>query len=514
MAFVLGIDKGTSVVKAVVFDQDGHVQGQGEERVAVLAPRPGWHEEDPEASWGACCRTIRSALSDAGIGGADVAGVGIAAHMGGAWIVDASGRPLRNAICWPDERAGDDLTELKEADLLDAAFAISGNGLMPGITLLILRWLSRHEPGLRAEAAAVLSAKDYLRLRLTGEVATDPSDVSFVPGDIDRRAHSAELLALMGVDDWAGAMPPILPSDAIAGAVTAEAAAATGLAEGTPVVTGLGDAVANLLGAGRSAPGDAVTVLGTSCLNSTVLDGPGRAPEGLGFLFAMPEERYVRILPNTSGTITLDWFLDQFGGPRRPDGSWDFEALGTEVAAMRRGAEGVILVPYLNPAGVLAPVYDPQARGAFFGMSSQTSSAHLMRAIYEALAFSTRDCFAAMPGTRASLTLTGGGARSPVWAQMFADICGLPIQACTTDQTGALGVALLAGVATGVWPDLATAQARAVSIAATYTPDAEAQADYDGWFELYRDCCAVYRDMSHARSDLMATATSVEGAPA
>jgi len=513
MAFVLGIDKGTSVVKAVVFDAEGQVRGRGEERVARLAPRPGWHEEDAADTWAACCRTIRAALGDAGIGGGDIAGVGIAAHMGGAWIVDAGGRPLRNAVCWPDERAQGDLAELQESGGLDAAFAISGNGLMPGITLLILRWLSRHEPGLRAEAAAVLSAKDYLRLRLTGEVATDPSDVSFVPGDIDRRTHSAELMALMGVEDWAATMPPILPSDAIAGAVTAGAAAETGLAEGTPVVTGLGDAVANLIGAGRSAPGDAVTVLGTSCLNSTVLGGPGRAPDGLGFLFAMPGERYVRILPNTSGTITLDWFLDRFGGPKRPDGSWDFGALGAEVAAVRRGAEGVVLVPYLNPAGVLAPFYDPRARGAFFGMSNQTGRAHLLRAIFEALAYSTRDCFAAMPGTRASLTLTGGGARSPVWAQMFADICGVPVQVCTTDQTGALGVGLLAGVATGVWPDLATAQARAVSIAATYDPDPVAAADYEGWFGLYRDCRDVYRGLSDARSGLVAAAPAEGGAP-
>lgn len=502
MGYVLGIDKGTSMVKSVVFDATGRACGRAERRVEVLAPRPGWHEEDPEASWRTCAGTIRRALEDAGVDGAQVQGVGIAGHMGGAWVLDGDGKPVRNAICWPDERAAGLLSDLERAEVLGEAFAISGNGLMPGITLLLLAWLSKHEPQVSKDAHVVLSAKDYLRFRLTGVLATDSSDVSFVPGDIRGHSHSAPLARMLGAGEWVERMPEILPSEAVAGEVTLEAAEVTGLRAGTPVVTGLGDAVANVLGVGRSRAGEAVTVLGTSCLNAQVLDAPASAPEGLGFLFAMPEEHYLRILPNTSGTITIDWFLDRFGGPRT-DSGWDFATMERRMAALPRGAGGVILLPYVNTAGVLAPFYDPRARGAFFGMTRQTSRNHLLRATYESLAFSTRDCFAAMEGKRERLTLTGGGARSAFWAQMFADVCGLPVETCAQDQSGAYGVALLAGVACGLWPDLATAQTRTVKYSDPYTPDPRAVAEYDDWFGLYREVRDTYRGFSRQRSALL-----------
>ncbi|MBC7282721.1 FGGY-family carbohydrate kinase [Hoeflea sp.] len=503
MRYLIGIDKGTTMVKSVVFDETGQAVGSADERVAILSPRPGWHEEDPDASWQACCRTIRSAIADAGITGGDVAGVGIAAHMGGAWIVDDQGRPVRNAICWPDERAQSLLTRLEIEGSLEEVFRISGNGLMPGITLMILSWLNANEPEIRKRAAAVLSAKDYLRYRLTGVIATDPSDVSFVPGDIDQRTHSDRLVTLLGAHGWDPMMPDIVPSGAIAGEVTAEAAEETGLAPGTLVITGCGDAVANVVGAGRSRPGEAITVLGTSCLNSLIVDRPGREPEGLGFLFAMPDENYLRILPNTSGTITMDWFLDHFGGIRDAAGKWDFPAMEQRVAATPRGADGVLLLPYVNTAGVLAPFYDPRARGSFFGMSNQTTRDHLMRAVYEALAFATRDCLAAMPGEIDVLTLTGGGARSAFWSQMFADVCKIPIEISTAQQTGATGVALMAGVAAGIWPDLATAQAATLSISARFEPDPLASAQYEDWYDLYRDLRDVYRGFSDRRSRLL-----------
>lgn len=503
MALLLGIDKGTSVIKSVVFDEDGRARGKGEQRVAVLSPSPGWHEEDPEQTWRACCLTVRAALDAAGASADGISGVGIAAHMGGAWIVDEAGRALRNAICWPDERAQPILSNLEADGVLDKAFAISGNGLMPGITLMVLAWLSRHEPDIAQRAHAVLGAKDYLRLRLTGAFATDPSDVSFVPGNIGKRTHSNELMEMIGASDWAHAMPPIQPSGSVAGHVTSQAAADTGLKEGTPVVTGLGDAVANVIGAGRSKPGEAITVLGTSCLNSQIMSGPNSAPDGLGFLFAMPDENYVRILPNTSGTITMDWFLNNFGGPKNTDGSWDFGQMEARVSALPIGAGGVLMLPYVNTAGVLAPFYDPRARGTFFGMSSQTSRDHLLRAVYEAIAYSTRDCLSAMPGERQVLTLTGGGARSGFWAQMFADVCGLPVEICSSDQTGALGVAILAGVAAGVWPDVTSAQAQSVSIAARFQPNPATSTHYDDWFGLYRQTRDVYRAYSDARSQLI-----------
>jgi sugar (pentulose or hexulose) kinase len=504
MAYLLGIDKGTSVIKAVVFDDTGAARGSGQRRVAVLSPKPGWHEEDPDHSWALCVAVIRDALDAARIDSSAIAAIGISGHMGGAWLIDPKGRPVRQAICWPDERAQPLQMALEQAGKLREVFAISGNGLMPGITTMLLAWLAVHEPETIARTQAVLCAKDYLRFRLTGIIATDPSDVSFVPGDIDRRTHSDDLLSLCGAADWADKLPPVLPSAAIAGTVTAEAAAATGLAVGIPVVTGLGDACANALGVGAIRPGAALTVLGTSCLNSLVTAGPERAPEGLGFLFAMPMDRYLRILPNTSGTIALDWFLERFGAPADATGKIDFSSLEARASQVPRGSQGVIFVPYVNGSGVLAPFFDAQARGSFFGAGSHTSYDHVLRAVYEGLCFATRDCFEAMSSRPKSLVLTGGGAKSAFWAQMFADVLGLPIEIVAVEESGALGVAMLAGVAIGLWPDLETAAA-INPVIARFQPDPQVKADYDGWFNLYRAAREVYRPYSAQRAALLAS---------
>lgn len=502
MGHVIGIDKGTSYVKAVVFDDRGHTINSASARITVLNPHPGWHEEDPERSWQMTAGVIRNAVTGAGVDPASITGIGIAGHMGGLWLLDHNGQSVRNAICWPDARAQSLQMDLEHAGVLDRAFNISGNGMMPGISVMLMAWIARYEPASLAQSRWALCAKDYLRFRLTGEIATDPSDVSFVPGDIDGRQFSTELMQICGAGDWYDRLPPILPSEALGGRLIASAASETGLRVGIPVIVGLGDACANALGSGCVAPGQTVTVLGTSCLNSRVIDEPARTPHGLGFLFAMPLGRYLRILPNTSGTITMDWFLNAFGGPRKLDGAWDFAAAEEWASAVPRGAGGVVMLPYINGSGVLAPFFDAQARGVFLGSSSQTGRDHLLRAVYEALCYSTRDCLAAMPGTSERLTLTGGGSRSPFWTQMFADICGLPVEVTDTAESGALGVAMLAGTATGLWSDIDQALHATQRRAALYTPDPVAVADYDDWFGFYQAARDTYRRHSVARAAL------------
>ncbi len=505
MVFLLGLDKGTSVIKAVVFDAAGRERACAQRRVEVLRPKPGWHEEDPRRTWACCAETIREVLQLSGLDGGDIAAIGIAGHMGGAWLVDAAGEPVRHAICWPDGRAQADLVALEASGATARTFELSGNGLMPGITALLLGWLARHEPEALRRTTTVLCAKDYLRLKLTGTRGTDPSDISFMPGDIEGRTYSSEVFRLCGAEAWLGKLPLVLASDAVAGEVSADAAAETGLRAGTPVITGLGDACANAIGVGAVAPGAAFTVLGTSCLNSLVIAGAGREPQGLGFLFAMPLGHYLRILPNTSGTLTMDWFLDRFGGPKTPDGQWDFATLEARAATIPPGAEGVTMLPYVNNAGVLAPFSDTLARGTFFGVSTHSTRDHLLRAVYESLCFATRDCFEAMPSRPGRLTLTGGGAQSPFWAQMFADVCGVEVEVSAVRQSGAFGVALLAGTATGVFANLPMAAQCALEHTATYLPDVRMRARYDDWFGLYSNLRDTYRRFSVERAALADT---------
>jgi sugar (pentulose or hexulose) kinase len=512
MALLLGIDKGTSVVKTVAFSLDGQEIGSAERRIVVLRPFPGAHEEDPRATWALCVETIREALKKAHASGSDVLAIGVTAHMGGAWLVDAEGEPTRNAICWPDARAQDDLVALERSGEMECAFAVSGSSSMPGITALALGWLARNESESLIPTKTVLLAKDFLRLKLTGSAATDPSDITFIPGDIDARDYSAEIFRLCGAQAWLDRMPRSLDSGAIAGTVTCKAAAETGLREGTPVITGLGDACANAVGIGAIDVGTAFTALGTSCLNSQVIGDADRAPAGLGFTFAMPLGRYLRILPNTSGTITMDWFLDRFGGPKTAAGRWDFETMERRAEAIPPGAEGVILLPYANGAGVLAPFCDIQARGGIFGVSTHSTRDHLLRAVYETLCYATRDCFEAMKDRPKTLTLTGGGSRSPFWAQMFADVCGITVDVSTVGESRALGVALLAGVAVGAYPDLASASRFAAGRLAVYEPRPAYAARYGDWFGLYQNLRDTYRRFSPARAALAAPIRTLAGA--
>lgn len=502
MGALLGIDKGTSVIKAVLFSLEGKELACAQRRVEVLHPKAGWHEEDADTTWQLCAEAIREALEKAGLTGADVEAVGLAGHMGGVWLVDGDGRPVRNAICWPDARAQSDLVAMEGEGLTKRTFAISGNGLMPGITTMLLGWLANHEPDTVKRTAKVLCAKDFIRYRLTGSLATEPSDISFMPGDIDARTYSPEVLRLCGASAWADKLAPVIESGEIAGSVTEDAAAQTGLRVGTPVIAGLGDACANAIGVGAVEPGAAFTALGTSCLNSIVTATADREPFGLGFLFSMPLDRYLRILPNTSGTITMDWFLQRFGGPKDARGGWDFKALAARAEAIPPGAEGVILLPYVNGAGVLAPFADTQMRGAFFGVSTHSTRDHLLRAVYESLCYATRDCFEALPEKPKRLTLTGGGAQSPFWAQMFADVCGVTVDVSEVGESGALGAALLAGVGVCLYPDLATAARQASGRAAVYEPRPDFTARYNEWFGLYRNLRDVYRTYSAERAAL------------
>lgn len=188
MGHVIGIDKGTSVVKAVVFDASGRARGQAAARVEALHPARGWHEEDAEQSWAATAGVVRAAVAAAGIDPGAVRGIGIAGHMGGLWLVDAEGRPVRHAICWPDERALPEQMALERQGILPRAFAISGNGMMPGISVMLMAWIARHEPQALARTRHALCAKDYLRFRLTGEIATDPSESPSCPATSTRAA--------------------------------------------------------------------------------------------------------------------------------------------------------------------------------------------------------------------------------------------------------------------------------------------------------------------------------------
>jgi sugar (pentulose or hexulose) kinase len=494
--YLLGIDAGTSVIKSVLFDVRGREVAVARRDMPVQHPHSSWSEADMDIVWELARETVREVCAEGR--GERVVGIGITGTCCGAWLVDEQGLPVRPAILWNDGRAADLLSEWQGQGILRRIFAISGNAMFPGYTVPVLAWLQRHEPQTLERARWLLFTKDWIRYRLTGVVANEESDCSYMPFDIRSRCASAELFAIAGIADCLRLLPKMLSGYEVGGYVTTEVAEATGLAAGTPVVAGLVDVVASTVGAGAYRPGQACSIVGTSSLNSLVSERPMFEPPDVGVQATMPGGSWLRSLVNTSGTLNIDWMLDVLAAPEREraerEGRSVFDLVEEMVRNVPAGAEGVVYHPYINTAGVVSPFVNPAARAQFFGVEVGHTRAHLLRAVYEGVALSMLDAYEHMPERCEEVLLSGGGARSDFWAQMFADATGRRIVVPDGSEYGARGVAMMAGIGAGVYRDLDEA-AGAVEIARQYEPDPRAHEIYRELYALYRE---LYRSLGNA----------------
>jgi sugar (pentulose or hexulose) kinase len=493
---LLGIDSGTSVVKSVIFDQAGQELAVARRETPLLSPQPGYAEVDMRALWAAAAETIREVVD--AVGAERIAAVGLSGTACGVWPLAADGTPVRNAILWNDGRAAEIITEWQRDGSYSRIFQISGNAPFPGYPLSTLRWLHLHEPHTLQHTRWFLFHKDWLRYNLTGDLHTDESDVSYFPGDIRERVHSPDLLALAGLQSYQDRLPELLASQSVAGRVTPQAAAQTGLPAGTPVVAGAVDVVASALGGGIHRPGQACAILGTSFLNSLVTAEPAFVPVESGVQAAMPGGGWLRSVVNTAGTINIDWMVDHLAGEERLAAQSRGEDVYTHIEAtvsqVPPGAHGLIYLPYLNTAGIVSPFADPNARGMFFGLATTTTRADLMRAVYEGTALAMRDCFDAVGQPVEEVVLVGGGARSSFWAQMFADATDQRIVITEGTEFGARGAAILASVGIGLFPSFTAAIEHMVRPARVFTPRADAARMYEAIFPLYQHLYRTARD--------------------
>lgn len=488
---LLGLDAGTSVIKATLFGRDGRQRAAASRRTIVSHPHAAWSESDPDTAWAATVAVIRQVLAEAGVDGSAVAAIGVTGAMVGAWVIDAAGRPLRPGILWDDGRSQPWIEARLAQDpaFLSRIFASSGSVMQQGCTLPVLRWLLDHEPEVMARADCVFGCKDYLRFRLTGQRTADPTETSVAPGDARAQGRSEAMLELFGLGPHRHLLPPVLPSDAIAGTVTEAAAAETGLRAGTPVATGAGDVAASVIGSGGLAAGSACTVLGTTCLNGVVLDAPSFDPPDLGLLFSLPGGLWMRSMVNVAGTSNLDWVLRSLCPDlaRDPD---PYAALEALAEAVPPGAGGAVYLPYLSEVGIIAPAVSAAARAQFAGLAPGHGRPELVRAVYESLAYAIRDCFAAMAERPATVLLSGGGGRSRFWSQMIADVLGLPVEIPDGGEYGACGAALLAGTGIGWYPSIGDASRRVRKVRRMHRPDPALREAYEAAWRRY----GRYRD--------------------
>ncbi|MFF5004944.1 FGGY-family carbohydrate kinase [Streptomyces phaeochromogenes] len=456
---VLGVDAGHTVTKAVLFDAAGRAVARGSGTLPLSTPRPRWVERDMDDVWRTTHKAISSCLAHAGPdAGRAVAAVGLAGHGDGLYAVDERGRPVRAAIVAMDTRAEPVLDEWRRTPLWSRALELSGTAPFAGSPAALLAWLARHEPGVLQETRWLLSCKDWLRLRLTGAVATDPTDASASFTDMRRGGYSPELLDLYGLGALADLLPPVLACEAVSGTVTPEAAALTGLTVGTPVVTGAHDVDAAALGLGATSPGELCLIAGSFSINQVVSEHPVVDPRWQVRHFVRPGQ-WMTMSTSPASVANLEWFLRVTGAPaEQRDGV--HEAIGREVEAHLDGPSEVLFHPF-----VYGSPHPPPTSGTFLGLRGWHDRGHLLRALMEGVVLNHRwhvDALCSkLPISGAAVRLTGGAARSEVWSQMFADALRRPVVVSDVQESAARGAALLAATAVGLLDDVTDPRAGA-----------------------------------------------------
>ncbi|MFZ0090605.1 MAG: xylulokinase [Solirubrobacteraceae bacterium] len=457
-ARVIGIDIGTSAAKGVAIDEAGAVLAVSERPYPSAMPHPGWSEQDPEDWWTA----TEAVLGE--LGGDRAAGIGLTGQMHGLVVLGTDRRPLRPAILWNDGRSQPQASEIEERLGIERLVALSGNRALAGFTAPKLSWLAEHEPDVHRRIDRVLLPKDYVRFRLTGELATDVSDASgTLLLDVARRRWSPELAHAFAVDpEW---LPAVHESPALTGRTPA----------GVPVAAGAGDQAAGALGVGvADEAGPASLVLGTSGVIFAARDRYTPDPQGRlhAFCHALPAAWHVMgVILSAAGA--LSWLADTLGARD------EIPALLAEAEAWAPGVEGLRFAPYLS--GERTPHADSDVRGAFVGLGLRHNRGALTRAVLEGVGYALRDgldLIAAAGGAPPVARVSGGGARSDLWLRILASILDLPLERTASDAGAAYGAALLGGVCGGVFPDARTAAATGVRTIARIDPD-------PGWVEVY-----------------------------
>ncbi len=497
MSYFIGIDSSTTATKALLIDELGSVVSVAATEYGFETPHPLWSEQSPDLWWNGAVQSIRKVLADSGIAASEVKGVGLTGQMHGLVLLDTDGNVLRPSILWNDQRTQKQCDDIRAKLGKERLIQLTGNDALTGFTAPKILWVRDNEPEIYAKAAHILLPKDYVRLRLTGEYATDKAGASgTLLMDVRQRDWSGEVLDALEIDrDW---MPPTFEGTAVTGIINQKAADATGLAVGTPVVGGGGDQAAQAVGVGAIEEGIVALTLGTSGVVFASADKPFIEPDGRlhAFCHSVPNKWHLMgVMLSAAGS--LRWYRDTVAP------GVDFGELVDRAQNIPAGSEGLLFLPYLT--GERTPHPDPLARGAFIGLTVRHTQTHMTRSVLEGVAFGLRDGFELMKGAGLSeirqVRVSGGGAKSPLWRQILADVFDSELVTVNTTEGAAYGAALMATVGAGVYADLPGIVNHAVQLTGSTSPGANVST-YNQYYAIYRQLYPTLREQFVAISKI------------
>lgn len=479
---LLGIDISTTGAKALLIDPGGRVVSSATTPLSLSTPRPLWSEQNPADWWLGSQASIRQALAQAGVSGSEIAAIGLTGQMHGLVLLDEHGQVLRPAILWNDQRTGPQCDDIRARLGKARLIQISGNDALTGFTAPKILWVQQHEPEIWARVRHILLPKDYIRYCLTGDYALDRAGgAGTLLFDLKTRTWSPELLAALDIP--AAFLPPTHEGPEITGRISPSAAASTGLAADTPVVGGGGDQAAQAVGVGAVQPGIVALTLGTSGVVFASTEAPLVEPEGRlhAFCHAVPDRwHFMGVMLSAAGS--LQWYRDNLA----PEVA--FDDLVAEAAAAPPGSEGLLFLPYLT--GERTPYPDPLARGAWVGLTVRHGRAHVTRSVLEGVAFGLKDSFNLIQASGLAainqVRISGGGAKSPLWRQILADVLGVELVTVNTTEGAAFGAALLAGVGAGFYDSVEAACAATIQLTGETQPSVGSSGAYQPYYECYR----------------------------
>jgi L-xylulokinase len=491
--YLLGLDAGNTVIKAVLFDLNGRQVSSAALDGQSSTPQPGHVERDLSELWQNAKKVIRQCLDDADVAPAQIAAAGCAGHGNGLYLLDQEDQPLLG-IQSLDTRAADLAGQLGERNGI-RLHELCLQKPWPSQTPVLLAWIKENRPDLYQQTGTVLLCKDFITFKLTGERVSELSDMSGCGlVRMPECVYDQELLALYGLSDARGLLPRLIGPSDVAGKVTEEAANATGLAEGTPVVGGLFDVVASALGSGVVDPGAASIIAGTWSINQIFSDKPLIDPN-VFMVSGFGPDRFVNIEASATSAANLEWYVRELveRGAHHDD---PFGYCNDRIAEVKPAADDPYFHPFLYGSGQGA-----EFRAGFYGLAGWHCEGHLLRALFEGVMFEHRrhiDVLLASGSRFDSAVMSGGGSRSPVWPQMFADCLGVPITVAEARETGALGGAIAAGIGAGLFDDYQQAVTAMTCAKRKYLPVQAQKSHYDSRYQIYLKLTRTMQDFWHS----------------